>query len=275
MKKYKVIIFDLDGTLLNQHGKISNDFKNWINHYQKSGGNIIFASGRKKGDMYNYIDETGLLRDGSLFVISCDGLYISSFEKWKEMNFECIGKPLALDIIDYTFKSRLHKKLIIVTPRNNLIVNKSNPIINYIKNIILTFMYKNYRFVSKHDLCKVDFVAEKIIIKGARNAYIESITNSIRDIKYYYCNKSQYEIMPQNVDKYHAIRKILDILNIAQDECLFFGDDENDLMCFYNLKNTVAMGNAIDEVKRVARFATFTNKENGVYRFLITNVYNQ
>lgn len=49
---------------------------------------------------------------------------------------------------------------------------------------------------------------------------------------------------------------------------MYFGDDDNDMDCFQNLSHTVAMGNAIDKVKKVAEYIVDSNNEGGVVQGL-------
>ena len=48
-----------------------------------------------------------------------------------------------------------------------------------------------------------------------------------------------------------------------------FGDDYNDIGMFKFCKNAVAMGNAISELKTIAKFVTETNDNDGVAKFLV------
>ncbi|SUB14179.1 Phosphatase YidA [Pantoea agglomerans] len=53
-------------------------------------------------------------------------------------------------------------------------------------------------------------------------------------------------------------------LGLKQEEVMAIGDQENDLAMIEYAGTGVAMGNAIDSVKKIAQFITKTNMEDGV-----------
>jgi hypothetical protein len=79
-----------------------------------------------------------------------------------------------------------------------------------------------------------------------------------------------FEILSSEIDKFAACRLLLERWSLATDEVLFFGDGINDLGCMKNFPHSVAMANGTDEVKRFARYLTQSNSEEGVFSFLAT-----
>ncbi|WP_249028961.1 HAD family hydrolase [Tannockella kyphosi] len=57
-------------------------------------------------------------------------------------------------------------------------------------------------------------------------------------------------------------------MNIPLDQILVFGDGENDLTMFDAVKYPIAMGNAMDNVKKAAYEVIKTNNEDGIACFL-------
>jgi hydroxymethylpyrimidine pyrophosphatase-like HAD family hydrolase len=70
--------------------------------------------------------------------------------------------------------------------------------------------------------------------------------------------------MNKNASKEEALKKVLNLIQVSPDHAMAFGDDINDIgmlnMCGYS----VAMGNAIKELKSTARMITVTNDQDGV-----------
>ncbi|AUF83690.1 hypothetical protein CXP39_02680 [Mesoplasma syrphidae] len=77
-------------------------------------------------------------------------------------------------------------------------------------------------------------------------------------------------------DKFTGILKLIELINaehnenITLDNVLFFGDQKNDLPVFRNHKYSIAVGNAIDELKELAYAITDTCELDGVINFLKT-----
>ena len=71
--------------------------------------------------------------------------------------------------------------------------------------------------------------------------------------------------------KYSAIEKLRQQMGLEKDEIAVFGDDFNDMEMLSGYPNSVAMGNAVDEVKKIAGYITLTNDEDGV-TYAIENI---
>ena len=82
-------------------------------------------------------------------------------------------------------------------------------------------------------------------------------------VGYYYT-----EVSSKNVDKWYAIEEIMKKENIAKEEVISFGDNNNDILMIKNAGLGVAMGHSNEQVKKVAKFVTQTNDEDGVAKAL-------
>ncbi len=77
-----------------------------------------------------------------------------------------------------------------------------------------------------------------------------------------------YKFSAANATKEAAISFLCEYLKITPQNVIAFGDDHNDIGMLKMCGTGVAMGNAIAEVKAVADALTITNDEDGVARFL-------
>ena len=64
--------------------------------------------------------------------------------------------------------------------------------------------------------------------------------------------------------KQEGISAILDHYKIKVEETMAFGDGHNDISMMRQAPISIAMGNAIDEVKEVATYITKSNQEDGI-----------
>ncbi|APH06240.1 HAD hydrolase family protein [Bacillus weihaiensis] len=71
-------------------------------------------------------------------------------------------------------------------------------------------------------------------------------------------------LMSLNRSKECAIQEIAELLTIPPNKIIVFGDDFNDIGMFHLCGYPVAMGNAIEELKCIAREVTDTNDNDGV-----------
>jgi Cof subfamily protein (haloacid dehalogenase superfamily) len=72
------------------------------------------------------------------------------------------------------------------------------------------------------------------------------------------------EINSNTASKGNALHYLCQQLQIASTDVMAIGDAFNDISMLKYAGYSVAMGNAIPEVKEIAKFTTLTNTENGV-----------
>jgi len=100
---------------------------------------------------------------------------------------------------------------------------------------------------------------------------MENIKNIINDFyKKTLCMQSEgniYTLTNKDSTKGKTIKKLLEYLNIEPESVLAFGDNYNDISMF-EVVDGVAVENAQDSVKQVAKYITKSNEENGVSYFI-------
>ncbi len=72
------------------------------------------------------------------------------------------------------------------------------------------------------------------------------------------------QLIVEPIEKYQGILKMVDILKGNPQDIVVFGDGINDISMMKQAPCSIAMGNAIDEVKKAATFVTKSNKEDGI-----------
>ena len=72
------------------------------------------------------------------------------------------------------------------------------------------------------------------------------------------------EITGKDADKGNMLKTAIEYYGIDKDELLVFGDGENDRVMFESFPHSRAMGNASDELKKIAEKVIETNKNSGV-----------
>jgi hydroxymethylpyrimidine pyrophosphatase-like HAD family hydrolase len=72
------------------------------------------------------------------------------------------------------------------------------------------------------------------------------------------------ELNIDTANKGNSLRRLAEKLGSSLEECISFGDGLNDLSMIKAARYSVAMANAVDEVKAAAKFVTATNDEDGV-----------
>ncbi len=93
------------------------------------------------------------------------------------------------------------------------------------------------------------------------------------DQRGYVCRQMRNEnimlITPGGSDKFYALEKLLEILDVDLSHLIVFGDDTSDMLSIQNAGFGVAMDNSREVVKENAKIVTSSNDDDGVAKFLI------
>lgn len=108
--------------------------------------------------------------------------------------------------------------------------------------------------------------ATKILITGSSSELRQELLTGYGD-KVHMLVTDQNElvqIMPLDTSKEKAVRELCQNYEISMDMVIVFGDDMNDLGLFKEAGYSVAMGNAVPELKQIADETTANNDFDGV-----------
>ena len=115
--------------------------------------------------------------------------------------------------------------------------------------MVFNNILKKLKTVENLDILEVGHMSRK---------YIENGTEIV-PIEFYYT-----EITNENVNKWEAIKFLIEKLNIKPEEVISIGDNINDKEMLENAGLGVAMGNAAPYIKEFADDVTLDNDNNGV-----------
>lgn len=77
-----------------------------------------------------------------------------------------------------------------------------------------------------------------------------------------------FNIIQKNIDKGMALKELMEMYHIAPEEVIAIGDNMNDMGMLTSVTNSVAIGNAREEVKDVCKYVADTNVNDGVLQIL-------
>lgn len=291
---YKLIAVDLDGTLLNSYGNISEKNKNSIKKSMEKGAEVVIASGRPVSSAKAYANEAG----ANKYVICGNGSVLYDIQKEQILYNKSIDKQKVLQIIKiceensifysiYTenltiakslnynilFYNNENKKMPDDKKTNIKIINniykylEDNPNTEILKitvcdenSIIFGGIVKRLKEIKDIDVLEVQHMARKVITSGTKEIKIE----------YHYT-----EITSKNVNKWNAIEKLADILKIQKEEIMAIGDNMNDKEMIENAGLGIIMENSAPYMKKFADKVVSNNNEDGVSEALEKYVLNE
>ena len=92
---YKLVAIDLDGTMLDSYGMVTEETKKTIKKVEEQGVSVIIASGRPIDSIKSIANEI----DSKKYFISGNGAIIYDMEKEEIIYEKCMPKERVLEII--------------------------------------------------------------------------------------------------------------------------------------------------------------------------------
>lgn len=259
--KYKLLVLDVDGTLLNDEREISKRTLAALLKVQQMGVRIVLASGRPT---YGLMPLTKTLELGNYggFVLSYNGCQIIKAQNG-EILFERRINP---EMLPYLEKKARKNGFAIFTYHDDTLITDS-PDNEYIKNEALLNnlkIIKEDEFSTAIDFapCKCMLVSDKekalIGLEQHWEKRLAGTLDAFRSEPYF------LEVVPCGVNKANTLGALLEHLGVTREEVIAVGDGVCDVTMLQLAGMGVAMGHSQDSVKVCADYVTASNEEDGV-----------
>ena len=259
--KYKLLVLDVDGTLLNDAKEISKRTLAALLKVQQMGVRIVLASGRPT---YGLMPLAKMLELGNYggFILSYNGCQIINAQNG-EILFERRINP---EMLPYLEKKARKNGFAIFTYHDDTLITDS-PDNEYIKNEALLNNLKIIRedeFSTAIDFapCKCMLVSDKekalIGLEQHWEKRLAGTLDAFRSEPYF------LEVVPCGVNKANTLGALLEHLGVTREEVIAVGDGVCDVTMLQLAGMGVAMGHSQDSVKVCADYVTTSNEEDGV-----------
>ena len=259
--KYKLLVLDVDGTLLNDEREISKRTLAALLKVQQMGVRIVLASGRPTYGLMPLAKTLELGNYGG-FVLSYNGCQIIKAQNG-EILFERRSNP---EMLPYLEKKARKNGFAIFTYHDDTLITDS-PDNEYIKNEALLNNLKIIRedeFSTAIDFapCKCMLVSDKekalIGLEQHWEKRLAGTLDAFRSEPYF------LEVVPCGVNKANTLGALLEHLGVTREEVIAVGDGVCDVTMLQLAGMGVAMGHSQDSVKVCADYVTASNEEDGV-----------
>lgn len=263
----KVIISDLDGTLLNNEHQFSNYTKTVFQQLYRENYVIIVATGRHHLDAMPLLESLGC----PVYLVTSNGARIHSPDKELLYSFDiksnAIKSVLELDI-DPEITTVLFKEKVWQSNK----VNKK--LISFQKE-----MYYPNEIVDFKDI--EDFSAIKFFFTHSDHQKLVALNDIIlenhsKQFSSAFSLPFCLEFMDKSVDKSIAILKILNKYELTFEETITFGDGFNDEKMLISSGKALIMENAVQNLKsKLSHLEVISSNENdGVAKYLSQKILN-
>lgn len=270
MGDIKLIALDMDGTLFNNQGEISQKDKETLKRATEAGVAVAVATGRA----YTELPVEMLYEVGIRYAITGNGSAVYRLPNKECVFSDCLELNVLYDIIKELDGLDVYYDVYI----EGLVYCPKSVCHNIRKMDMPEALYEHLERtrIVVDDLTAFIKESGKQVEKATVNfALLEDGTYLDRDntsaildcypqIQYLCGGYHNWEFTRAGVTKGTGLKFLAERIGVAMDATMACGDSENDLYMLKDAHLAVAMENAAEEVKKIADYITLSNEESGV-----------
>lgn len=259
----KVIVMDMDGTLLNDDKKVTEYTKNVLRDMKKRGMRIGIASGRPIIGVKRTVENLGI-SDIIQFMIASNGAELFDVEDKEKKDFYKLDVDTIFEIIDeyeqFDLNPYVYQGEDCYAARNDSTIERA--------------ARNNHLGIHLCDMKKEVTTPQSKLVLSTPPEKMESVEKFYEEHKSekYRAFKSQadmFEFVHPKLSKVYGIRYYCEKYGYDISQVVAFGDTTNDLEMVRDCGTGVCMCNGTDDVKAVADIITTdSNDEDGLAKTL-------
>lgn len=259
LSSYKLIAFDIDGTIMLGENKLCPKLKEVVSELQKNGYLFTIASARFPASVINIANELGIEKVYNNLLVALNGSLV--IDKNRQIHHSDTFKlreetRLQLSKIDSDIAICYYSDFLwICNTKNTFIENEEK---------IIGVSYTPYRLdIVPNDLNKITLIGDYDKLVQAKHLF-----HNYSDLSLAFSHDNYLEINSTSSSKLSGLSYIARFNNISLDQVIAFGDGENDINMLSGVGLGVAMANAPQHVKQVAKDIAGFNYDSGVANYL-------
>lgn len=265
MTDYKMIVTDMDYTLLNKAKNVSTRNRLALKAAAEKGIHVVVATGRIYTSALYYAKLLGI----STPIIASNGAIIRE-ENTDKTFYQCTLPEPAID--EMVRLTRLEGLYCHLFSQDTIYTEK-------ITNVSYRYTEWN-KYMDEADKVKIELVSSfeamtpqqksgifKAVVIDDDSSKLRRIREAIEKTGLVAVSQSlrdNIEVMSRDVSKGNAVKLLADIYGIHREQIIAIGDNENDVSMIEYAGLGVAMGNAADCLKEAADYITADYMEDGV-----------
>ncbi|MFN7094949.1 MAG: Cof-type HAD-IIB family hydrolase [Burkholderiales bacterium] len=253
-KPYKLIAFDVDGTILDANYRVCSELKKVVAHLRTEGYAVTIVSARFPASALDIADELGLDQEE---VIALNGSLITN--KSHDVFY---SKTFALARIEKALAD-LNKQVSISYYHEFDWLVENASIYTDAELGTIRYNYQLLQGKAPAQLNKVTLMGKNELLVQAQDLLGQDDT-----LLASFSHPNYLELACKTITKLSGLQHYAKQKQISMEQIIAFGDGENDMPMLAGVGLGVAMANAPAHVKKVAHAVTDNNFEQGVAKYL-------
>lgn len=245
---YKIVFFDIDGTLVNEEKKIPPDTKESIQKLKEQNIEVVIATGRAPFHFRHIAEQLGI----NSFV-SFNGAYV--VDQGKPIFEQPIPKK-SIELLDRVARENNHPLVCLSNHRCYANHEKHPHVIESFQTLKLEMPAYHPHYWQETKIYQVLLYCQI----HEENIYCGKFS----DMSFIRWHRLSMDVLPAGGSKARGIQALLQHLGIAPSDAVAFGDGLNDKEMLSFVGMGIAMGNAHEEVKPLAKFITKHINDGGI-----------
>ncbi|PQJ80978.1 haloacid dehalogenase [Polaribacter porphyrae] len=257
--KVKLVVSDMDGTLLNSNHEVSNRFYKLFKQLQKQNITFCAASGRQHNSI---VERLHKIKD-DIYVIAENGGVAKKGEKVLLSHFLTAEKILKIIPIVRNIASA---NMVLCCDNSAFVESKDERFLGLFQEYYASFQQVN----DLEEIAKTVPVFKIAIyhFESSEQFLYPKIQHLKNEVLLKISGQNWLDISDEKANKGIALRHLQQLLNISKAETMVFGDYHNDIEMMQEADFSFAMENAHKDIKKLATFSTDTNDNFGVEKVL-------
>ena len=246
----KMIMFDIDGTLLDHDKKMPASAKEAVRSLKEAGHEVAIATGRPPYFFKELREELEIdsfvCFNGQYVVVENEVIYKNP-----------IDRKLLAHLLEL---SSTHEHPLVFMGAESMKTSVDNH--SKIEESLASLNIGDIQLeMNANHFNETEIYQTLLYCKAAEESiYIDNL----KGLNFIRWHEFSMDVLPLGGSKAMGIEKFIEKKGFTKDQVYAFGDNLNDIEMLQYVGHGVAMGNAPDEVKKVARYVTKDVSEDGI-----------
>lgn len=266
-------ISDMDGTLLQSTGRMSEFTKEKLNEFYKKGIPFSVATARSMVSAMPILDGVHFAAP----IVLMNGVFVYDTEIKKAITYHEIEHSVLRKILDLFYEKNLHPFMFLYSDDYKLSIKYTQFDNDGMKEFHkMRVDMLDGRFTQTDNLTSIEKGQHPVYVNYyAFPEYLDEIVEQLKtipeiDLAYYkdsYSDNWIIEIYSNTASKANGAREVKKI--VKADSIIAFGDNLNDIKMLTSADTAVAVENAVPQVKEIADVIIGNNNEDSVVKYIM------